>query len=134
MMRVIRNTISGTKVVFFFCFLLLSSVAYSQSVDKKSKASDELFRDGFIPKIRVTIPQAGIEILRKYRWQWGGAGDDQRLAVLGTVVEDGKTYTNVSIRLKGAAGSFRPVDQNPGLTLNFDKEADGQRFHGLQKL
>ena len=57
-----------------------------------------------------------------------------RLAVLGTVTDDGKTYSQRSIHLKGAAGSFRPVDQNPGLTLNFDKEATGQKFHGLQKL
>jgi len=119
--------------VLVSCFALLASSALSQSIEKKPKPSDELFRDGFIPKIRIAIPPAGIATLRKYQWQWGGTNED-RLAVLGTVTDEGKTYTNVTIHLKGAAGSFRPVDQNPGLTLNFDKEAPGQKFHGLQKL
>lgn len=64
---------------------------------------------------------------------WGG-GDSQRPDVRATVREGAKIYTNVAIHLKGAAGSFRSVDQNPCLTLNFDKFAKGQRFHGLQKI
>ena len=44
------------------------------------------------------------------------------------------TYTNVALHLKGAAGSFQSVDQKPALTLNFDRFAPGQRFHGLTKL
>ncbi|HTD66715.1 MAG TPA: CotH kinase family protein, partial [Candidatus Limnocylindria bacterium] len=31
-------------------------------------------------------------------------------------------------------GSFRPLNAKPALTLNFDKFADKQRFHGLQKI
>jgi len=38
------------------------------------------------------------------------------------------------VHLKGSYGSFRPVDDKPALTLNFDKWAEGQRFHGLQKI
>jgi spore coat protein CotH len=40
----------------------------------------------------------------------------------------------VAIHLKGSAGSFRPVEDKPALTLNFDKFAPGQRFHGLKKI
>lgn len=100
---------------------------------KKSAAAGTLFRDGTIPKVYVEIPKAGMDALRKYQWKWGG-NDEERVTVDGTVKEGTTIYTNVQIRLKGAAGSFRPVDQNPGLTLNFDKKADGQRFHGLQKI
>jgi hypothetical protein len=40
----------------------------------------------------------------------------------------------VALHLKGAAGSFRPLDWNPAMTLNFDKFSAGQRFHGLKKI
>jgi cell division protein YceG involved in septum cleavage len=46
-----------------------------------------------------------------------------------TVREGETVYTNVALHLKGAAGSFRSIDQNPCLTLKFDKFVDGQRFH-----
>jgi hypothetical protein len=132
MMRYLKR---GSTHVFGLlgCLLFAARIDGADAAGPKGKASDELFRDGFIPKIRIQIPPEGMAKLRKYEWKWGG-NDDQRVAVPGTVIEGGRTYTNVSIRLKGAAGSFRPVDQNPGLTLNFDKWADGQRFHGLQKL
>jgi hypothetical protein len=59
---------------------------------------------------------------------------EARTYVMATVVEGTRIYTNVGVHLKGAAGSFRPVDDRPALTLNFDKFAEGQRFHGLDKL
>jgi hypothetical protein len=49
-------------------------------------------------------------------------------------MEGGRTYSDVAIHLKGAAGSFQPVTGKPGLTLNFDKHVKGQNFHGLEKL
>src|SRR5207249_5753789 len=54
--------------------------------------------------------------------------------VLATVREGDRVYTNVAVHLKGHLGSFRPVDSKPAFTLNFDKNAKGQRFHGLQKI
>ena len=74
-----------------------------------------------------------MDTLRRYRWRWGG-NDEDRVQVRATVQEGGQAYTNVAVHLKGAAGSFRPVDQKPGLTLNFSKFAEGQQFHGLRKL
>src|SRR6266404_2639686 len=100
-------------------FPLLSNAAEPPKPARKS-AGDDLFRDGAIPRIHIEIPPEGVNTLRQYRWQWGG-NDDERVAVRGTVKEGTSVYTNVAIRLKGAAGSFRRVDQNPGLSLNFDK-------------
>src|SRR6185369_7291411 len=62
---------------------------------------------------------------------WGRG--QRRTSVKAKVKEGGRVYTNVAIHLKGAAGSFRPIDDNPGLTLNFDKFVHGQSFHGLDK-
>src|SRR5262249_40071168 len=38
-----------------------------------------------------------------------------------------------SIHLKGSF-TFQPIDAKPSLTLNFDKLAPGQKFHGLTKI
>ncbi|HAV61723.1 MAG TPA: hypothetical protein DCY13_05080, partial [Verrucomicrobiales bacterium] len=54
--------------------------------------------------------------------------------VKATIREGGVLYTNVALKLKGARGSFRHVDDKPAFTLNFDKFADGQEFHGFDKL
>jgi hypothetical protein len=63
---------------------------------------------------------------------WGNGME--RPFVKAQVWEGDTVYTNVAIHLKGAMGSFRPIDDNPGLTLNFAKFAPGQTFHGLHKI
>jgi hypothetical protein len=96
----------------------------------------ELFASTNVRHIRIDIPKESLPTLRRYEFSWdGGAANQERPAVLATVHEDGGVYTNVAVHLKGAAGSFRPIDaNNPALTLNFDKHAKGQSFHGLRKL
>jgi spore coat protein H len=94
--------------------------------------SAELFGSTNIPRLRIEIPPAGMEVLSQYEFR--NRNSVARTNVLATVREGERVYTNVAIHLKGAMGSFRPVDDKPALTLNFDKYADGQRFHGLQKL
>ena len=51
-----------------------------------------------------------------------------------TVREGTRVYTNVSIRLKGGPGSFRPLEDRPAFTVNFGRLSPGQKFHGLRKL
>ncbi len=97
-------------------------------------ASDELFTRLTIPRIEVEIPDDAVATLRKYNWR-GPREENPREDVRATVREGNVVYTNVAVHLKGSAGSFRPIDSDkPALTLNFDKFAKGQRFHGLQKL
>jgi len=73
-----------------------------------------------------------MEILRHYEFDINDLME--RTNVLATVREGNNVYTNVAVHLKGHLGSFRPVDSKPAFTLNFDKNAKGQRFHGLQKI
>jgi len=75
-------------------------------------------------RFRIEIPPTGLESLRR----------DARKAVPATVREGDLVFTNVAVHLKGAAGSFRQVDDNPALTLSFGKLSSGQRFHGLRKI
>ena len=112
----------------------LASAADKRSTAKKddlpgARAGDELFSSNTVPRLQIEIPEAGLAVLRNYFWR-----NADRTNVLATVREGDRVYTNVTLHLKGAAGSFRPIDDKPAFTLNFDKAAPGQRFHGLQKI
>src|SRR4030095_16515749 len=45
----------------------------------------------------------------------------------------GKMYRGMAVKLKGAEGSFQPIDSKPCFTINTDKFKGGARFHGLKK-
>ena len=46
----------------------------------------------------------------------------------------GVSHLQVGWHLKGRTGSFRGLDDKPALTLDFDKFAPSQRFHGLSRI
>jgi hypothetical protein len=95
--------------------------------------SHALFAEHALPHLQIEISPRDLNFLRQYEWD-RSEPDLPRTNVLATVREGSITYTNVTLHLKGAAGSFRPVDEKPAFTLSFDKAAEGQRFHGLQKI
>lgn len=94
---------------------------------------EKLFAGGWIPEFRVEVSEANFEKLRGHRWD-PRAEPESRESVPVTIREGDQVFTNVALHLKGAAGSFRPIDDRPALTLNFDKNSPGQSFHGLRKL
>jgi len=113
------------------------------AADKADKAAkvysanaskSDLFDGTNVVRINITVPPSGMRLLQ--RNGWGGDGNhDNRPQAKATVTDGTHTYTNVAIHLKGAAGSFRPIfDARPAFTLNFDKFAPEQSFHGLKKL
>ncbi|HMJ64636.1 MAG TPA: CotH kinase family protein [Candidatus Binatia bacterium] len=100
------------------------SSAYAGLKTIKSDASDAFFDSTNIPKIKIEITGTNLSTLRR----------DNRKYVRAKVTEGKTVYENVAIHLKGAAGSFRGIDDRPALTLNFDKFEDDQKFHGIDKL
>ena len=102
--------------------LLMATAAFG--VSAKLDPSEAFFKSGTIPSLRIEITGTNLTNLRK----------ENRKYVRCTIREGAKVYENVAIRLKGAAGSFRGLDDRPALTVNFDKFLDGQEFHGLQKI
>lgn len=119
-----------TSVLWVFVSVLLpGSFAASKS---QAAAESDLFSGTNIVRISITIPESGMQALR--RTGWGGGNGEKRPEAKATVSDGTTTYKDVAIHLKGAAGSFRPVDTRPGLTLNFDKFVKGQSFHGIEKL
>ncbi len=95
-------------------------------------AGDDLFTNASIRHLQIEISDEGMETLRKYSYR--ARNESQRTNVPATIREGRLTWTNVAVHLKGALGSFRPVDSKPSLTLNFDRWSDGRKFHGLQKV
>jgi hypothetical protein len=106
--------------------LLLPGLCLAQSlpVPLTTGVPGESFFTNAVPHFfEVQISPANMSILRQ----------TPREYVRATVRTGGRTYTNVGVHLKGVA-TFRPVDDQPSLTLNFSKFDKDQRFHGLRKI
>jgi spore coat protein H len=89
---------------------------------KKVDPSDEFFQKGMIPEIRITLTEKEEAQLR---------GDLRRYVDV-TFTENGTTtYKKAKMKLKGAAGSFRDLNDRPALT--FATRGKGERFHGMEK-
>src|SRR5215470_9162229 len=83
-----------------------------------------LFSAPAVWRIQIDVGADEMEALRR----------DSRSYVPAMVREGTNVYGRVAIHLKGSFGSFRSVDQKPGVTLNFRKYTRGQRFRGLSKI
>jgi len=136
----VRNMISTNAVAQILnlfvlsCLFLAGTVAGAEAGQKPKHAKeipqDDIFAGTNVLRIRILISNSGISALRNTGW-----GNGQERPKVKAIVREGATiYTNVEVHLKGAAGSFRSVDDNPGLTLNFSKNAPGQTFHGYHKI
>jgi len=101
-----------------------NAVLSSKKPRTKPLPGDDIFKDVFIPKIQIKVSSPGVS----------GLSHSPRRYVRATIEEGGQTYTNVAVRLKGGPGSFRPLQETPAFTINFDKFAEGQTFHGLKKI
>lgn len=87
-----------------------------------------------VPHLRIEISEDDLDTLRGSRSAKNGRNGQVRPEVMATVREGTNVFTQVALHLKGAAGSFQPVDSKPALTLHFDETVKGQRFHGLEKI
>lgn len=111
--------------------------AASQPREKKpskkelAAAAEALFTRDPIPKLRIELTPDNLNKLRQSAREYVTA--TVRETAVGANTPE-VTYSNVGVHLKGGAGSYRNVDDRPGLTLKFDKFAPGQTFHGLEKL
>lgn len=104
--------------------LLLSASPEAQAQKKPAQESDEYFNSTNILTLDLTLGKDEMQSLRM----------DHRKNVKGTLREGDKVvYRDVAVHLKGAAGSFRGIDEKPNLTFNLDKFVEGQRFHGMDK-
>src|SRR3954471_12947559 len=130
-MRATRFTRSGTtRSCLALGYLMAAHLnVLAGEGDAARSPADRLFEGTNVLVIRIDVPTDGMAALVKAHLQ-----NPERPTAMCEVREGGAVFTKVSVHLKGAAGSFRTVNDKPGLTLNFEKGAEGQRFHGLTKL
>jgi spore coat protein H len=101
-------------------------------IDSKSaKLSAAFFDAGLIPELRIEINKEQYRKLEANNRAYVLCNVTETLTNRGEKKET--KLTDVGIKLKGAAGSFRPLNDRPALTLNPDKFNKGQDFHGLDK-
>jgi spore coat protein H len=84
----------------------------------------ELFTNQAVHSLRIEIAPPDLEKLKK----------DPREFVRAEIVEGTNLYHDVAVHLKGSVGSFRPIDDKPGFTLDFDRFQTAHRFHGLRRI
>ncbi len=98
---------------------------------KSAKASAAFFEAGLVPEMRIEIPPDQYKKLQANNRAYVRCNVTATLTTMGEKKQT--NFTDVAIKLKGAAGSFRPLTDRPALTLNMDKFHRGQSFHGLDK-
>src|SRR5206468_647386 len=83
-----------------------------------------LFADNQVLRLRLELRPEDMQSLR----------EENRRYVRSTIRAGDDVYREVGIHLKGATGSFHGLDDKPGLTLDFGRFTNGQRFQGLRKI
>jgi len=130
-----------TLTLWLIGLVALSRAERASSIDTARAA---FFGSDKIVRLDITVDEASLAILRGTPHPWfdrkAGQGKGpmsltEKPYVKASVTEDGaKTYRDVGVRLRGGMGSWRKMDEKPGLFLNMDKFAKGQRFHGMEKV
>ncbi len=90
----------------------------------KPDESDAFFRSGQVPRLVIELDSKATEALKA----------EPRIYAMGQLRENERTlFEEVAFKLKGAAGSFRELDDTPSFTVKMDRGDDDQKFHGLRK-
>ncbi|MCX8157512.1 MAG: CotH kinase family protein [Verrucomicrobiae bacterium] len=89
------------------------------------KPGEELFTTNRgVLHLRLQLEPSALESLRR----------DPRRYVRAQLFDGDIHYRDVAVHLKGAAGSFRHVDDKPALTISLDRFTRNQSFYGLSKI
>jgi spore coat protein CotH len=85
-----------------------------------------------VPKVHVVKFYFSDDAVAKLRAQ--NNMNAPRIDVPGKMIIDDEVFDNVAVHLRGGIGSFRTFDDKPGLMVDLNKFAPGQRYRGLAKL
>jgi spore coat protein H len=122
----VSSVSSVLSAVAAVALLWTMPLAAGETATPQSPASwpgADLFTNG-ARNLRLEIPPEGVSSLRA----------DSREYVRATLRDGETVYENVAVHLKGSTGSFRPLDDKPSLTLDFNRFTGSQRYHGLRRI
>ena len=111
-------------VLFFNSGSLLFAGTAQSTNNPATWPGADLFAGDQVRGLRISIAPGELEKLR----------GQAREFVPVTVEENGTVYDHVALHLKGSVGSFRPLDDKPGFTLDFCLFHPGRKFHGLRRI
>ncbi len=116
------------KFLWIGLFLEMALWVYSADVvvpgDVSSAGGPAWAAHGQVVQFQIQIEPMAVESLRVRPRRWVSA----------VVQVEGRTYREVGLHLKGSSGSFRPLDEKPGLTLDFGRFVPEQRFFGQRRV
>lgn len=110
---------------FFFAAFIFGTLSHPRPAQCQAVKPEfnAYFTSDPVPVIQIRLPESSLKSLR----------EKQREFTVCTLVENGKAWPDMAIKLKGAAGSFRGIDDRPALTLNSARQVKGREFHGMRK-
>lgn len=113
-----------TRIASLLAIFLTTAFASAPArAQKPAEESDEFFKADKVFNLEITLGAKELDALRR----------NPRAYVPATLKDGDKIYTKVGIHIKGAAGSFRGIDDKPGLTINMNKYKEEPLFHGMDK-
>jgi len=103
--------------------ILAASAAPNAHAQKPAEQSAAFFKSDKVLHLEIDIGKKELDALRR----------DPRKYAKATLKDGKNVYPDIGIHVKGAAGSFRGIDDKPGLTLNMNKFDEEKLFHGMDK-
>lgn len=98
--------------------------AWQEPGPERPDPARAFFASGDVLRVAITLSPSDRQKLR----------ENAREYVPATVtLGDGTVWERVGVKLKGAAGSFREIDDQPGFTVHLGKFGGDARLHGLQR-
>lgn len=122
--QALRIAGTGAAAAALAAFPPFGTPAALGQLRKPPDLRETMFRTGRMVKLSVDLTPENADKLRKTPREYVQAS---------LTDEAGVVYKEVAVHLRGGAGSFRPFDEKPGLTVHMDKYVDGQRFYGMEK-
>ncbi|MFT4511787.1 MAG: hypothetical protein ACI89X_004336 [Planctomycetota bacterium] len=107
---------------------LLASVALpcqQRSPQRPTDPAKNFFKSAPVLRVAISLSPENRQTLRDRPREYVEA----KLAIDGNK----KAWPKVGVKLKGAAGSFRKIDERPGFTINLGKFGGTDRLHGLKR-
>lgn len=112
---------------------MVMSLWLMHSLSNALAAAPDPFDFDQVIHFKIEVPQDGIEVLGESYFHRRMPDRSHRPKTKATVTINGETFKEVSIKLKGAAGSFQPIYAKPAFTLNLDTHIEDQEFRGYDK-
>lgn len=118
-----KRTAARLAVVVLWLATSLVALAQDASTTRlKADASAALFAGpGLVFELQIS--EEGLASLRRNR----------REKVAADLTVGAEKWASVAVHIKGSAGSVKPVDDRPALSIDCDKFIEGQRVFGLKR-